>query len=214
MARGTAFGLPLPICSCGVLPFYETLARAGVPSAAGVAFLVATPELGIDAVLISLPLLGADLTVARIVAAVLVSGAVALFVSTQIRQLPAEGAGSSQSAAARPLRERLLSGLRFSLGELVDNTAPWIIFGLIIAAVVAPILDLSAFQDLPLGLDVLCMALLGMPIYVCASGATPLVAVLVLNGLSPGAGLAFLLTGPATNATTFGVLRRLPGMPK
>ena len=67
--RGMAFGLPLPICSCGVIPLYQTLVTQSVPATAAMAFLVATPELGIDAVLISLPLLGGELTLIRVVAA-------------------------------------------------------------------------------------------------------------------------------------------------
>ena len=55
------------------------------------------------------------------------------------------------------------------------------------------------------------LAVLGMPMYVCASSATPLVAVLIHKGVSPGAAIAFLLTGPATNATTYGVLAKLHG---
>ena len=72
-ARGMVFGLPMPICSCGVLPRYETLMKRGVAPTAGVAFLIATPELGIDALLLSIPLLGSDLTMARLIAAIIVA---------------------------------------------------------------------------------------------------------------------------------------------
>ena len=63
--KGVAFGLPLPLCSCGVVPVYQSLIRRGTPAAAAVSFLVATPELGLDAILISLPMLGADVAIAR-----------------------------------------------------------------------------------------------------------------------------------------------------
>jgi hypothetical protein len=94
---------------------------------------------------------------------------------------------------------------------MVDSTGPWIIIGIALAAAVEPFLDPSAFAALPRGLEIPLFALLGMPIYVCASGSTPLVAVLLAKGVSPGAAIAFLLTGPATNLTTFGVLGRLHG---
>jgi hypothetical protein len=64
-----AFGIPLAVCSCGVVPLYQTLILQGVPATAGMAFLVATPELGIDSVMISLPLLGLDFTIVRLVCA-------------------------------------------------------------------------------------------------------------------------------------------------
>jgi hypothetical protein len=95
--------------------------------------------------------------------------------------------------------------------EVVDATIPWILLGLAIAAAVAPLLSAQALAGLPAGLDVPIFALLGMPAYICASGATPLVAALVHKGVSPGAAIALLLTGPATNATTFGLLSALHG---
>ncbi|MDP7449341.1 MAG: permease, partial [Candidatus Latescibacteria bacterium] len=83
--------------------------------------------------------------------------------------------------------------------------------GLGLAAVVHTLVGGRWDAIVPAGLEVEFFALLGMPVYVCASGATPLVAVLIHNGVSPGAALAFLLTGPATNLTTLGVLTRLHG---
>ncbi len=210
--RGMAFGLPLPICSCGVVPFYESLMRAGAPVPAGVAFLIATPELGLDAVLLSLPLLGPTMTLWRVGAAAAVAIIVALVAGAFFK---ANAAASPQTDTpeqiALPLRERVASGLKFGLGEVVDSTLPWILVGLTAAAFVEPLLDGRDLAALPGFLDVPLAALAGAPLYVCASGATPFVAVLLYEGLSPGAALAFLLTGPATNLTTFGVLARLHG---
>jgi hypothetical protein len=93
----------------------------------------------------------------------------------------------------------------------VDHTAPWILVGLGLAALMEPLLAAEWLSRLPPGLDVPLFALLGMPSYVCASGATPLVAVLLHKGLSPGAAVAFLITGPATNITTFAVLTKIHG---
>jgi uncharacterized membrane protein YraQ (UPF0718 family) len=220
--RGTVFGLPLPICSCGVVPIWRSLALQGVPPAASYAFLVATPELGMDAVLLSLPLLGAEMAVARVVAAALVAISVGwlmarLLPSVQMATDAAatvadHGVNSALTAKAPPgFWPRLVLGLRVGFGEIVDHTGPWVLLGLCVAAVAAPILDQAPVAGLPPLLGVPLLALLGMPMYVCASGATPLVAVLIGSGVSPGAGLAFLLTGPATNVSTFGVLARLHG---
>ena len=95
--------------------------------------------------------------------------------------------------------------------QVVDDTAPWILLGLALAALLHPVLAGSWLTRLPFGVDVLVFALIGFPLYVCASASTPLVAVLVGAGVSPGAGLALLLTGPATNVATVGVLARLHG---
>ena len=107
---------------------------------------------------------------------------------------------------------RVRAGLTTGLGEVVDSTGPWIILGLALAAVMHPLLDSNWTDVFPNGVgEIEFFAILGIPVYVCASGATPLVAVLVYKGISPGAALAFLLTGPATNITTFGVLSKLHG---
>ena len=210
--RGVAFGLPLPICSCGVIPLYRTLIVQGAPATAAMAFLVATPELGLDAILISLPLLGSHMTIARIVAAAIVAILVGWVVG---RLATSTGEGQPALDAAAQVRGSILvrmrAGLTYGFGEIVDHIGPWLLLGLVIASLAEPLISGDWIVMLPFGLDVVIFALLGMPMYVCASGATPLVAVLLHKGVSPGAALAFLLSGPATNITTFGVLRDLHG---
>mgnify|MGYP002134882103 CR=1 FL=1 len=114
-------------------------------------------------------------------------------------------------AAAPTLRTRLQTAMRSGFGDMVDHTAPWILVGLIIAALLGPLMEGSWMTRLPAGVDVLLFAAIGLPLYVCASASTPLVAVLVAAGVSPGAGLALLITGPATNMATIGILSRLHG---
>lgn len=207
--KGVAFGLPLPICSCGVLPMYQSLLRAGVPTAAGMGFLIATPEIGIDAILLSVPLLGTEMAIVRVAAAAVVALAVGALVGRWLgAREPAEVPSSRQAA---PLSVRVREGLRYGLVELVDHVGPWIVVGLGVAALLEPMLDAGYLAGIDRALAVPLMALIGVPLYVCASGATPLVAILMHKGLGAGAAIAFLLTGPATNITTFGVLRRLHG---
>jgi hypothetical protein len=114
-------------------------------------------------------------------------------------------------APPQSLTARLWSGLRYGLGDTVDHTTPWIMMGLALAAFAEPLLDGEAVARVSPWIEVPVFAALGVPMYVCASGATPLVAVLLHKGVSPGAAIAFLLTGPATNLTTFGVLNSLHG---
>jgi uncharacterized membrane protein YraQ (UPF0718 family) len=209
---GMALGLPLPICSCGVVPLYEGLVKQGVSTAAAVAFLVATPELGIDAVLLSLPLLGAPFTLVRVTAAAFVALLVALVMARLAVARPMPRALPLAPTAITPtVQGRLRVAMRSGFADMVDHTAPWILVGLMIAALIGPVMEGSWMTRLPAGADVLLFAAIGMPLYVCASASTPLVAVLVAAGVSPGAGLALLITGPATNMATIGILSRLHG---
>jgi uncharacterized membrane protein YraQ (UPF0718 family) len=208
--RGVVFGLPLPICSCGVVPLYRTLHRQGVPATAGMAFLVATPELGLDAVLLSIPLLGWELAAARVIGAFAVALLVGVVVGRGVPAPVCTPAGGA-SAAQTSLRLRLRRGLAFGLGELVDHSLPWIAAGLLLAALAEPLLAHGLVAGFPAWLQVPFAAAVGVPMYVCASGATPLAAIAMHKGLSSGAALAFLLAGPATNVTTFGMLTALHG---
>ena len=210
--RGVTVGLPLPVCSCGVVPLYHTLVRKGAPPTAAMAFLIATPELGIDAVLISLPLLGETMTMVRVVAAALV----ALLVSILVGSLTTNSVRQDQVSHCHPqevrsFSDKLKHGFTRGIPELVDHTGPWILIGLLIAAGLQPFLGSGFHHGLPSGWEIPAFALLGMPLYVCASGATPMVAIFLMNGVSPGAALAFLITGPATNVTTLAILHKLHG---
>ena len=139
--RGMAIGLPFPICSCGVVPLYRSLIQRGAPPAAAMAFLVATPELGVDAIMLSIPLLGPQVTVLRLVTAALVALLVGWWVGGRLKaaerapesvSAPGEGPGTSR---------RLAAALRTGTGEVVDHTAPWILLGLGVAALVTPFLE-------------------------------------------------------------------------
>ncbi len=213
--RGTAFGLPLPVCSCGVVPMYRSLILRGTPPTAALAFLIATPELGIDAVSLSLPLLGVSFTVARLISA----AALALLVGWLLgRLIPT----TEPTAPPTPLEEqtgaseagfftKLRLAFRTGLDEVAQATAPWVLLGLLVASFATPLLEGGALTSLSRWVDVPLFALIGLPAYVCATGSAPLVAILLLQGISPGAAIAFLLTGPASNVSTFGLLRDLHG---
>lgn len=208
-ARGAAVGLPVPVCSCGALPVYRGLLTRGTPAPAAMSFLVAGPEIGIGTLLVSLPLLGAPFTALRIGAALVVAIAAGLLVGRSIATRSV--ARDAAPTAAVPFAQRLREAARFGLVETVDHTAAWVLLGLMVAALLEPLLTAGLLGELPGPLAVVAAAAIGVPMYVCASGVTPLVAVLLHKGLGVGAALAFLITGPATNITTFGVLRRLHG---
>ncbi len=219
--RGLLFGLPLPICSCGVVPIYRSLFKKGIPLSAGITFFIATPELGLDAILITIPLLGTQFTAIRLIAATIVALLVGIIIGfffskkDKIKKQQDNKENQDDSLNIKSVSDffhKLKTGMWIGLVDMVDHTAPWILFGLGIAAAVQPYLEnTNLLLNIPSYLQVPLFAILGMPIYICASGITPFVAVLIYNGVSPGAAIAFMLTGPATNITTFGILTQLHG---
>ncbi len=206
-SKGIIFGLPLPVCSCGVLPIYESLVKRGAPMAAGFAFLLATPELGIDAFLLSFPLLGYKLTMLRLYAVVIFTFIVTIAVVVLSKNIHNEDKyqlKNNEVADGHSFIHNFLT----ALFQLIENTAAWILLGILFAVLSQNLIDESFLLSIK-GYDVIIFSIIGIFLYVCASGSTPLIAVLISSGLSIGAGISFLLTGPATNISTFGVLSNL-----
>jgi len=204
-AKGMLFGLPLPICSCGVLPLFLSLARKGVPPACLVAFLIATPELGIDSFLLSVKLLGWKFSVVRLMVAMVLPIVIAL---VAVRFLP------DQPLAAEPVKSCCKKNggggeepapepwWRFSFFNLVDDIFPFVFFGLVIAALAETLWPAGRFSELVGQWDVIILGLLGIPFYVCASASVPFAMVLLQHGFSVGSVVVFLFAGPATNVAT------------
>lgn len=209
--RGMAFGMPLPLCSCGVLPMARRLLSLGVPAAAVASFAVATPELGVDSALLSLRLLGLPLTIARALGSVVIALGVALVVA-RLAAPPSDAASMASFGDPEPALEERPRGLRAILsdgfGATLDHNGAWIAFGLLLAAALEAALDPTWVARLGAPFDVAAAAVVAVPVYVCAQGATPLAAVLVHKGASVGAALAFLWVGPSTNLPILAVLRR------
>lgn len=222
--RGMIFGLPLPLCSCGVLPLSRRLLAAGVPTAAVVAFAIGAPELDAGSAILSVRLLGAPLAALRVAASAALAMAVALLVARVAARPEVSASAEAQPAppsltasvgpdpAALPRAARLRAALGEAFGPTLDHVAAWYIVGLLIAAVFEATVDPGLAAGLPAPLDLLVSAVVAIPVYVCAQGATPLAAVMVHKGFSVGAALTFLLVGPATNIAILAVLRRSLGL--
>lgn len=208
--RGVSAGVPTDACSCTINPSYESLVRSGVPPSAAIAFLVAAPMLGVSSVLLTLLLLGPAFTAGRVVAAALL----ALLVGAVLGRVLTRVAGQSIPPAAAerpPWPTRISDALHYGFIDVADRTLPWFFAGLIAASLVEPMLDPATIASVPDPAQVPVLAALGIPVFLCAAGSTPLIAVLAHKGVSAGALVALLLTGPAVNRTTFSLLRQLHG---
>ncbi|MCU0693148.1 MAG: permease, partial [Polyangiaceae bacterium] len=205
--RGLGLGMPTTVCSCGLIPVHQRSIVRGAPPAAAVAFIVASASLGTAAILLSFQLLGWQVAFARLAGAVLLAMLSGLFVGRLVGSKPAPTTPSlpPHDHASDSWRDRLASGFRFGFGATVDHTVPWFLTGLAVATLMAPFVQPEWFAHVPAGLDVPVLAVLGVPAYVCAAGATPMAAMLLHKGVSAGAIVAFLLTGPTTTLAVFGV---------
>lgn len=214
--RGIAVGAPLPLCACGVLPIAEALRKRGAGPAMVMAFLVATPELGPETLTLTVRFLGGPFAVVRLGAALLLAFLAALAFARIAGWKPkaADEPSPEQSMIMGGAPEAKVSAAKVYgyFDELLLHTAPWTLVGLAAAAYVQVVLPAGSLVELTTyGLDVVVVGLVAMPTYVCAAAATPLAAVLLVKGVSPGAVLVGLLLGPATNVATVGLLRKAYG---
>lgn len=229
--KAALFGIPIPLCSCGVLPAAASLKRQGANNGATTAFLISTPESGVDSMAITYALLDPIMTVARPVSAFITAVAAGItenLLHTQKeedwekvidRSCPidncCDGHDCSPEEHARhhSFGEKIWSGIKFAVDDLWGDLAGWFFAGLLLAGVIAVLIpEELMIQYLGGGLhSMLIMLLVGIPMYICATASTPIAAALILKGVSPGAALVFLLVGPATNVTSLSVLFGLLG---
>jgi hypothetical protein len=229
--KAALFGIPIPLCSCGVLPAAASLKRQGANNGATTAFLISTPESGVDSMAITYALLDPIMTVARPVSAFIT--AVAAGISENLLQTQKEEdwervidhscpidnccdgneCPPEEHARHHTFAEKLWAGLKFAVDDLWGDLAGWFFIGLLLAGIIAAIIPQELMiRYLGGGLhSMLIMLLVGIPMYICATASTPVAAALILKGVSPGAALVFLLVGPATNVTSLSVLFGLLG---
>lgn len=221
-----AVGVPLPLCSCGVIPMAAALRREGASKGAVSSFVISTPESGADSVLATYALMDVPMTVVRPLVAFATAFAAGVAELLFGRPEPAReaetgrcGCGCDDAAEGEDERRpagfgaRVASGLRYAFGEMFEDMAIYLFAGFLAAGVLAALVP-PAFIAQRLSsptLQIVALVILGAPVYVCATAATPIAAVLVAKGVTPGAALAFLLAGPATNAASLAVLTKYLG---
>jgi len=224
--KAAIFGIPIPLCSCGVLPAAASLKKQGANNGATTAFLISTPESGVDSIAITYALLDPIITIARPVAAFFT--AVVAGLTENLLHAPDDnekGTETDQSCTVdgccdgvdcppeehrrhHSFSEKLRAGLHFAIVDLWGDLAGWFWLGLILGGLITVLVpDELLMSYLGGGLSsMLIMLGVGIPLYICATASTPIAAALILKGVSPGAVLVFLLVGPATNITSLTVL--------
>lgn len=216
VVKASLFGVPLPLCSCGVMPVALSLKEAGAGNGAAVSFLISTPQTGIDSIAITWSLMGPLFAIIRPVAAFL-SGVfggtvVNMFGGEDAREKDASGHVCPKCAAknAKPAEQGnvIVRALKFGFLHLPKETGRAMLIGLVVAALITVLVPEDFFTSHITGgfPMLLLMVVVGIPIYVCSSASVPIAVALLLKGISPGAALVFLMTGPASNAASYVVI--------
>ena len=227
--KAALIGIPIPLCSCGVIPAALSLKQHGANTGATTAFMISTPESGVDSIAVTYALMDPVMTIARPIAALLT--AVVAGISENLigykAPLPAptpvqtprlDGSDGPERTGEpngrhRRLRHKLIAGMGYAFKDFWGDLAVWFFTGILLAGAITALIPEDVFtRYFDSGLQaMLAMLVVGIPIYICATASTPIAAALILKGVSPGAALVFLLAGPATNMASLTMMTGILG---
>ena len=204
-------GVPLPLCSCGVIPTAVGLKNEGASKGAVASFLIATPQTGIDSILATFSLMGLGFAITRPVAA-LVTGICGGFLVNRLVK-GNEGEYVADASCKVESGNRIWRVFKYAYFDMIQDIGLRLTIGLLVAAlinVVVPNEFFLSFGKQPL-LQMLVILVVAVPMYICSTGSIPVAAALMMKGLSPGAALVMLMAGPAVNIASILVVRKSMG---
>lgn len=214
------FGVPLPLCSCGVIPTAMSLRREGASKGAVVSFLIATPQTGVDSIFATYSLMGLPFAVVRPIAALATAVLGGAFVNANLNEVAAEQNLVIDTASRNfsehhhlSLLQRTKGALRFAFVEMMEDIGKWLVVGLLIAGLITAFVPdswFAVFKDNSF-MSMLLVLCISVPMYVCATGSIPIAVALMMKGLTPGSALVLLMAGPAANAASILVINKVLG---
>ena len=210
-------GIPLPLCSCGVIPTAMSLRKEGASKGATVSFLISTPQTGVDSMIATYSLMGLPFALLRPWVALMT----ALMGGSLVNWLDDKGnetAGCTSSSSVKEIgqltfAQKINSALHYAFVEMMQDIGKWLMVGLVIAGLITvfvPDSFFAIFADKPL-LSMLLVLAFAVPMYLCATGSIPIAVALMMKGLSPGTALVLLMAGPAVNAASMLVISKVMG---
>ena len=256
IAKATVLGAPLPLCSCGVIPAALGLREAGASKPATAAFLVSTPETGVDSITVTYALMGPFMAIVRPISALVSAMVSGILVGTfdpedsrktgqavkpiessccatevkpvetsccatskpepvassccdSTNNAPQKPADASGAGTTESWLSKAWGGIHYAFTRLLDDIVLWLVVGMLFAAASKTFIPTDFLAQWGQGIPaMLVMIAAGIPMYICATASTPVAAGLLMAGVSPGVALVLLLTGPATNISTLGIISK------
>jgi uncharacterized membrane protein YraQ (UPF0718 family)/copper chaperone CopZ len=209
--KAALFGVPLPLCSCGVIPTGVSLHKKGASKGATTSFLISTPQTGIDSILITYGMMGWAYAVIRPIIAFITGILGGFFVDNfDKRKQEMKNTKSCEDCAVDTTQQHWFDRIfKYAFVEFLQDISRWLLIGLVLASIISMLIPEQFFEEGILSEPIVSMLLVllaSIPLYVCATGSVPIAAVLLMKGISPGAAIVFLMAGPATNIATFTVI--------
>ena len=220
VVNAAIFGVPLPLCSCGVIPTAMSLRREGASKGAVVSFLIATPQTGVDSIFATYSLMGLPFAVVRPIVALFTAVIGGTFVNMGENGMEQDGmetgrGGSKEWSEKKGVSvvDRCIEALKFGFVEMMEDIGKWLLVGLVVAGLITVLVPdsfFAIFKDDTL-LSMLLVLCVSVPMYICATGSIPIAVALMMKGLTPGAALVMLMAGPACNVASILIINKVLG---
>lgn len=216
--KAALFGVPLPLCSCGVIPGAVYMSKSGASKGATISFLISTPQTGVDSIIATYGMMGPVFAIFRPLAALTMGILGGTFINSIDKDEPEKkkfiNIEQFQTVEKPDLSSRIKSTSRYAFVEFLDDISAQFVFGVIIAGLIAYFIpnDFFAGSGIQSGiLGMLIMIAIGIPMYICATASIPIALSLMMKGFSPGVAFVFLAAGPAANAASFAIISKTLG---
>jgi uncharacterized membrane protein YraQ (UPF0718 family) len=213
IVKASILGVPLPLCSCGIIPLAAHLKKEGANRGSVISFLTSTPTTGVDSIFATYALMGPIFAIMRPIVALIsgiFSGAMEFLLgkkeATEINSNPDFSCSvcDDNDPHVHTLFEKSRYIVHYAFIELIEDLGKWLAIGVVLSGIISGLIPANlaeAYLSNPI-MAYLLMIVIGLPLYVCSTGSIPIAASFIKIGISPGAALIFLIAGPATNAAT------------
>lgn len=215
VVKAALIGIPLPVCSCAVLPLSAQLHRAGASKGAILSFLIATPVTGVDSIFATFGVLGGVFTAFRVAASIILAvaaGAIASALSTE-KPHNAETVDDTAEEANESFLRRVSNAAGYCINTLMPDIAAPLAIGIVLGALIGMAIpqEISLWASQHKAFGYFVVLAIAIPVYVCATASIPIAMGLLTAGFSPGAAFVFLVVGPSTNTSTMAIVYKLLG---
>jgi len=207
--KASILGVPMPLCSCGVIPVATSMYKRGATKGSTLSFLISTPQTGVDSIILTWYQMGPQFAIIRPIIA-LITGILGGFIGENFSDKEHQ---TTANISHEHQKKSLMDGLKYTFITLPQDIINPLIKGILISALISILVpdDFFSSYQLPGIIAMLLIGLTSIPVYVCATASVPIAVSLIGKGLDPGAAFVFLMAGPATNAATISVIMNALG---
>jgi len=213
--KAVIFGVPMPLCSCGVIPAALGIKKQGAGDGAAIGFLISTPQTGVDSIMVSASMLGWPFAIFKLASAFVI-GIIGGGWSYLLSSTNSDKIVEDDHLVVKEKRG-MKDIFTFAIDDLLKMIWKWMVAGIFISSAITTWIPHDFFQNYLLDnifIAMFVVLIISLPMYVCATASVPIAAALVATGMPPGAALVFLIAGPASNIATIGTVYRVFGIKK